>query len=316
MNNRKYLLVLTGLITSIVFLAALYLMLGDQNYSFSEIFSNSIVLQLRLPRLVAVIFAGVLLSSSGLLVQSLTNNPIAEMTTLGISGGASFALSLLLVFNLSTSFWMTAGVSVLGAILTFLIVIVLTAKSRFQPIKVVLVGASVGIFTTSLASSLTFYHQDNQAYFQWIVGSFAGITKDKVELLGFVTLCFLVITFLFANQIKLLSLGEEMATSLGVSVNRLRIIIMFLVALASGVTVSSFGVIAFVGLIAPHLARTIVGNGFFKRLLVTNLLGIMLLILADLLARNLFKPFEFPAGSLTMLIGAFFFIYVIRQEAK
>ncbi|MCL2681817.1 MAG: iron chelate uptake ABC transporter family permease subunit, partial [Streptococcaceae bacterium] len=97
MNNRKYLLVLTGLITSIVFLAALYLMLGDQNYSFSEIFSNSIVLQLRLPRLVAVIFAGVLLSSSGLLVQSLTNNPIAEMTTLGISGGASFALSLLLV---------------------------------------------------------------------------------------------------------------------------------------------------------------------------------------------------------------------------
>lgn len=98
--------------------------------------------------------------------------------------------------------------------------------------------------------------------------------------------------------------------------NRLRLLIMLLVALASGVTVSSVGVISFVGLMAPHLAGRVVGSHFLKKFFMSNLIGVLLLLIADLLARNLFKPYEFPAGSLTLLVGAVFFIYMMRQEER
>lgn len=246
----------------IVVLSFLYLMLGDQNYSFSQIWHESVVLHLRLPRLLALVFVGILLSSSGLLVQSMTGNPIAEISTLGISGGASFALALLLVFNLSTGGWLGTVVASLGAFIALITVAVLTVKSKFQPMKVVLVGTSVGLFATSLASILTFYSKNMQSYFLWIVGSFSGITPLKLEILMVVSVLFVSMVLLFANQIKVLAFGEEMATSLGISVNRLRLLIMVMVALASGVTVSSVGVIRFVGLMAPHLARRLVGDIF------------------------------------------------------
>lgn len=314
MKIRKYSSQVIVTLLIILFLSILYLMLGEQNYSLSQFLQESVVLQLRLPRLLALVSVGALLSSSGLLVQTMTGNPIAEISTLGISGGASFSLALLLVFNLSTGGWLGTVVASLGAFVALILVAFLTAKSKFQPMKVVLVGTSVGLFATSLASILTFYSKNMQSYFLWIVGSFSGITLLKLEVLLVVTVLFISLILLFSNQIKLLALGEEMATSLGVSVNNLRLLIMIMVALASGVTVSSVGVISFVGLMAPHLAERLVGGHFLKRLFMSNLLGILLLLVADLLARNLFKPYEFPAGTLTLMVGAIFFIYMMRKE--
>lgn len=316
MKIRKFSHQIVFILILLIVLSVLYLMLGEQNYSLSQFWRESIVLQLRVPRLLALVFVGILLSSSGLLVQTMTGNPIAEISTLGISGGASFALALLLVFKLSTGGWLGTVVASLGALIALIIVAFLTVKSKFQPMKVVLVGTSVGLFATSLASILTFYSKNTQSYFLWIVGSFSGVTLLKLEILMAVAAIFVCLMLLFANQIKLLALGEEMATSLGVSVNRLRLLIMIMVALARGVTVSSVGVISFVGLMAPHLAGRLVGSHFLKKLLMTNLLGILLLLISDTLARNLFKPYEFPAGSLTLVVGAVFFIYTMSQEEK
>jgi iron complex transport system permease protein len=316
MKIRKYSRQVTVALLLILFLSILYLMLGEQNYSLSQFWQENVVLQLRLPRLFALVFVGILLSSSGLLVQTMTGNPIAEVSTLGISGGASFALALLLVFKLSTGGWLGTAVASVGAFIALVVVAFLTVKSKFQPMKVVLVGTSVGLFATSLASILTFYSKNMQSYFLWIVGSFSGITMVKLKILAAVTLLFVCLILLLSNQIKVLAFGEEMATSLGVSVNRLRLLIMLLVALASGVTVSSVGVISFVGLMAPHLAGRVVGSHFLKKFFMSNLIGVLLLLIADLLARNLFKPYEFPAGSLTLLVGAVFFIYMMRQEER
>ncbi|MEY8538456.1 iron ABC transporter permease [Lactococcus muris] len=316
MKIRKFSHQIVFILILLIVLSVLYLMLGEQNYSLSQFWRESIVLQLRVPRLLALFFVGILLSSSGLLVQTMTGNPIAEISTLGISGGASFALALLLVFKLSTGGWLGTAIASLGALIALVVVAFLTVKSKFQPMKVVLVGTSVGLFATSLASILTFYSKNMQSYFLWIVGSFSGITLLKLEILMVVTAVFICLILLFANQIRLLALGEEMATSLGVSVNRLRLLIMGMVALASGVTVSSVGVISFVGLVAPHLAGRLVGSHFLKKLLMSNLLGILLLLISDTLARNLFKPYEFPAGSLTLVVGAIFFIYTMSQEEK
>ena len=313
MPKKHFLTIFFALVFSLLFLSVIYLMLGNKNVPLTEILVNKMVLQLRFPRLISLYLTGFLLSVSGFIVQIMTRNPIAEMATLGISGGSSLALSLILTLGWSTNDGISVLVSSLGAFIALAVVMLLTARTHFQPLKVVLVGTSVGLFATSLASSLTFASHDTQAYFRWIVGSFSGITNTKVLLMAVVSLIFLILLLLFSKQIYLLNFGDELAQSFGISVNFVRLVIMFLVALASGVTV---GVVSFVGLIAPHIAKKLVRANFWQNVILSVLTGMLLLVLADLIARNLFKPYEFPAGSLTMLLGAPFFLWVITKEAK
>lgn len=314
---KKQVLVSSLILTVlIVTLSVVFLILGDKNYPLSDLLNNEIMMSLRLPRLLSVYLVGILLSTSGLLVQTMTKNPIAELSTLGISGGSACAMALLLVLGVSSSTWLSAALAMLGAFIALLVVVVLTLQSKFQPLKIVLVGSSIGLLTTSLASILTFASHNTQAYFLWIVGSFSGMTVPKLQILAVTSLVFLLLVILFGRQIKLLALDDSLATSLGLSVNRVRALVLVLVALAAGATVSSVGVISFVGLISPHLAKKFAGSSFWKNLLLTNLVGVLLLLTADLLARNLFKPYEFPAGSLILLLGAPFFISIINQETQ
>ncbi|MGM9887124.1 MAG: FecCD family ABC transporter permease [Lactococcus sp.] len=316
MRKIRFISWVAGLTLVIVVLSVLYLMLGDKNYPLSALTTNPIVLQLRLPRLMSLFLAGFLLSVSGFLVQLMTRNPIAEMSTLGISGGASVGLAVLLAFGFSTDAAISTGLASIMAFVSLFIVMILTARTHFQPLKVALVGTSVGLFATSLASAITFAKHDSQAYFLWIVGSFSGVTTEKVKLLAVTVALFLLILFFYGSRLRMLALGDDLAKSLGVSVNQVRFVVMVMVAIASGVTVSSVGVISFVGLIAPHIAKKLAKSNFWQTVVLSVLTAIILLVFADLLARNLFKPYEFPAGSLTMLIGAPFFIWVISQEAK
>lgn len=316
MPKKRFFMLFLALVFFLLVLSVMYLMFGAKNIQLTALSANPVVLQLRLPRLLSLYLVGFLLSTSGFLVQLMTRNPLAEMSTLGISGGASFALSVLLTFGWSTSDGLATIVAVIGAFIALSIVMLLTARSHFQPLKVVLVGTSIGLFATSLASSLTFASHNTQSYFLWIVGSFSGVTGTKVLLMAVVSLIFIAVLLLFSNQIKILSFGDELATSLGVSVNQVRFVIMFLVALASGVTVASVGVISFIGLIAPHIVKPFARQHFWQNIVLSVLTGMILLVIADLLAKNLFKPYEFPAGSLTMLIGAPFFLWIIAKEEK
>lgn len=316
MTRKRFVIILGSSIFCLIVFSILYLMLGDKDYYLTDLSNNPIVLQLRLPRLLSLYLVGFLLSTSGFLVQIMTKNPIAEMTTLGISGGSSLALSLLLTLGFSTTDGLANLVASSGALITLLVVILLTAKSHFQPLKVVLVGTSIGLFTTSLASAVTFATNHTQSYFLWIVGSFSGMTIAKLQLLAIVSFIFVSLILLFGNQIKMLDLGDEMAKTLGLSVNQIRFLIMFLVALASGVTIASVGVISFVGLIAPHIAKKFTHHHFWQTLVLSTIIGIFLLLLSDLVARNLVLPYELPVGSLTLLFGAPFFLWIITKEAK
>lgn len=316
MSNKRFLILFFLILSALTGFSLLYLLLGDKNFPLSALTENPVILQLRLPRLIGLYLVAILLSVSGFLVQIMTRNPIAELSTLGISGGASLGLALLLDFGLSTGGGISMLVAALGAFVSLFIVMILTARTHFQPLKIILVGTSVGLFATSLASSITFAKHDSQAYFLWIVGSFSGITALKNEMLLAVLIVFVLALLIFARHIRLLSLGDDLARSLGVSVNKIRLLIMILVALAAGVTVSAVGVISFVGLIAPHIAKKLTRQNFWQNLILSALTGMILLVLADFLARNLFKPFEFPAGSLTMLIGGPFFLWIIAKEAK
>lgn len=165
MTKSRYYLLISSLLFLIIGLSVIYLLVGDQNYPLSALTSQPIILQLRLPRLFGVILVGILLSISGFLVQLMTKNPIAELSTLGISGGASLGMSILLAFGLSTNAGFSALVASIGAFVALFLVISLTARTHFQPLKVILVGTSVGLFATSLASAVTFAKHDSQSYF-------------------------------------------------------------------------------------------------------------------------------------------------------
>ncbi|GBG96006.1 FecCD family ABC transporter permease [Lactococcus termiticola] len=316
MSKRSFTIIFAVNILLILLFGLLYLSLGDKTYGLNELWTNPVVLSLRLPRLLGVVLTAILLSSSGFLVQAMTRNPIAEMSTLGISGGASLALSILLVFGWSTTGWFSSIFASLGAFLSLLLVIAFAAKSRFQPLRLILVGTSIGLFTSSLAASLTFYSHNSQAYFLWVVGSFSGLTMAKLEILSGAVVLLVALILAFQRPLALLSFGDDMATSLGLSVNRLRLLVMALVALASGVSVAAVGVLSFVGLIAPQLAKSLTKAKFGQGLLLSNSIAVLLLILADLLARTLISPYEFPAGALTMLIGAIFFISLVNRQDK
>lgn len=286
---------------------------GNKTYLISELWTNPIIQEIRLPRFLASIFAASLMGISGQLMQIMTQNPIAESSTLGIASGASLFLSILMALGLGTGLVSSLIFGVLGAFCSLCLVWLLTLRSAFQPIKILLVGTSLGMFCSGLASGIAYYGNSSQRFFMWTVGSFSAVSKEKTLLLG---LCFFVVLgvcFLFSRQIKLLSFGEELATSLGLDVIKMRWVLVLLIALSSGVVVSTVGVLGFLGLMMPHMARRLAGASFVKTLWLNILLSSVFLSLADLLARTLFLPYELPVGALTMLLGAPFFLYLVGQ---
>ncbi|GFH40549.1 FecCD family ABC transporter permease [Lactococcus insecticola] len=317
MSRHRFFLSVNLLVLALIVIAVMSLAIGNKTYALTNLLGNDIVTQIRLPRLLATLFVGILLSASGLMMQSMTQNPIAELSTLGISSGSSFALAILLGLGFGTSSLISLLAGALGAGLAFVLVVVLTARSRFNPLKTLLVGMSLSMIFTSLASSISFYTKNTQTYFMWLVGSFSGVTREKVWFMALVTLIFLAVIGVFGKQIKILGFGQELATSLGVNVAGVRTLMMILVVLASSIVVSSVGVISFVGLITPHIAKRLVRNDahFGQIFILSSLLGMCLLSLSDFLARVIFMPYEFPVGAITMLLGAPFFLYLVRTTS-
>lgn len=286
---------------------------GNKTYLISELWTNPIIQELRLPRFLASIFAASLMGISGQLMQIMTQNPIAESSTLGISSGASLFLAVLMALGLGTGLVSSLIFGVLGAFFSLCLVWLLMLRSSFQPIKILLVGTSLGMFCSGLASGIAYYSNSSQRFFMWTVGSFSAVSKEKTLLLGLCVLVVLGVCFLFSRQIKLLSFGEELATSLGLDVVKMRWVLVLLIALSSGVVVSTVGVLGFLGLMMSHMARRLAGPSFLKTLWLNILLSSVFLSLADLLARTLFLPYELPVGALTMLLGAPFFLYLVGQ---
>ncbi|OFI49632.1 ferrichrome ABC transporter permease [Floricoccus tropicus] len=318
MDKRKsFLSYIFLLLIGLFIISLLTLTKGIENYPLKGILSNEIVMEIRMPRLIAAYCVAILLSGSGLLMQNLTQNPIAEMSTLGISSGSSLAIAISLALSIPNDPIHLIIVGIVGSTIAFGLLFFLTAKNSFDPLRVVLVGTSIGLFCTSLASAISYYKKNSQQYFMWIVGSFSGINKIKMYELLFASVVFIALILLFSNQIKLIGFGSELATSLGVNITFVRFLIMFLVVLASAATVSTVGVISFVGLIGPHIARSLIGNSSFRRTFVlSTLISMVLVTVADFLARNLFKPYEFPVGSILMLLGAPFFLYLVNRAGR
>lgn len=268
----------------------------------------------RLPRILGAMFTGCGLAVAGGVFQALFANPLADSYTLGVSNGAGFGAALAIVMSLSSVLiQMSAMVfGLLSVGLTFL----LAGKRRRMPVTMILSGMLVSAFFSSLVSLLKFTADPEEKLPQivyWLMGSFAGLGFYKLLIIipGF--MLGLVILILYRWRINILSMGNREAKAMGINVKRDRAVVIFAATLITALAVSIAGIIGWVGIVIPHLARMIVGPDFRKLMPVSASLGICYLLIIDDLCRTLTSQ-EIPIGVITGIIGIPIFLYFILRE--
>lgn len=274
-----------------------------------------IIRDIRIPRAIAAALVGAFLAVSGAILQGITRNPLAEPSIIGVTQGAIFTIALSLVLKKGIGSIGLMIISFLGASFSGLLVYFLSSRSikKVDPVRLALAGVAIGTLLISLSSAIAMYFNLSQQLSFWISGGLTSAKWISVKLLFIVGILGITAALLISPQITILSLGEEIATSLGVKINLIRFIGIVIVILLSGSSVSVAGNILFVGLIVPQIARGLVG-GDYKYIIPSSLvLGATLLVYSDIVARMINQPYETPIGSLTALIGAPIFIYLVRR---
>ncbi|MDF2854902.1 MAG: iron transporter permease [Neobacillus sp.] len=278
-----------------------------------------IITSFRLPRIIIALLVGISLAVAGGILQGMIRNPLASPDILGITGGAAVAVVGFLAFFSDENNALTVSINwlplaaFLGAAVVAFLVYFLAWKNGVSPIRLVLIG--IGISTlmqalTTLMMILGPIYQASQANI-WITGTVYGSNWNNVATLLPWTVLFLIIAMVAARTINIQELGDEVATGLGGKVQRQRFTLLMISTALIGSAVAFAGGIGFVGLMAPHMARRLVGSSFGALLPASALIGGILVMLADLIGRTLFSPLEIPAGVFTAGIGAPYFIYLL-----
>ena len=282
----------------------------------------TIILTVRVPRVLSVLLVGAALSLCGAAMQGLLRNPLADGATLGVSSGASLGamLAILLGFQLpSLPLAGTALMSVLFAFLSLLLVLALAfALDRsLATSTIILIGVIFTMFAGSLMSLLiSFSGTRLRSLTFWTLGSLSGTGyTEGLFMLAALILCGAVLLF-HARELDAFAMGEENARHIGVAVRKVKLTIMVAVSLLIGISVSIGGSIGFVGLVIPHITRFITGPSHRRLLPASILLGGVFLMLCDLAARTLLSPIELPLGVITSLIGALFFVLILVRSRR
>lgn len=280
--------------------------------------ATQILWLVRLPHVVACILAGVGFSVSGVLLQTATDNPLAGPNVIGVNAGAGFATVLGLCFAPMAYRWLPL-MAFAGAFATTMVIVLVANRAGGSRVTIVLAGVAVSALLGAGISLLRLlYPELSLSYNYFSVGGFSGVTFDALTLPAGIILAVLLGASVLAGRLDLLCLGDSIARSLGVRVKLLRTLALALASAAAAASVSFAGLLGFVGLMVPHMARRLVPGSALRQLLpVSILLGATLVILADLLGRVLFAPSEIPAGIITAFLGApFFFVLLLQRRGR
>lgn len=316
--------ILTGLLVLVLVLS---LFCGSASFSASELFGgltrqdgyetvSFILYALRLPRTLAALIAGVGLSLSGTLLQNIMGNPLVSPNTIGVNAGAGLTVVVFLTFFPRAIFLLPLAAFV-GAFGTSLLILAVSQKAGGGKGTVVLAGIAVTTLFQAIISFFSTLDTDVLSlYTAFSVGSLQGVTGEQLVVPGLLVLGCLVLSLVLSGRIAVLSLGDSMAASLGVSVRRMRAVCLLLASLSAASVVSYAGLLGFVGLVTPHMSRRLVGTDIRSQLCGSALLGGSLVMLSDLLGRVLFAPSEIAVGILLALVGAPFFFYLLLQRKE
>ena len=274
------------------------------------------VYDLRLPRILISLMAGASLAVSGVLLQAVMKNPIADPGIIGISGGAAFAAILITAF-VPALFFLKPFFALLGGLIAFALVYGLAWKSGLNPLHIILVGVAIQAMFAGLTSVFGSMSGGNpQGAAAIINGSVTLKTWSDTTTLFWYTVAGLIPAILLSQRCNLLALEETKLRSLGINVNRTRLIISFVSVLLASSATAVVGVIGFLGLIAPHIGRLLVGTNHKVLIPFSILLGAFILLLADTIGRTITAPYELSAAVLMAVIGGPFFIFLLRKRGQ
>ncbi|OLF53849.1 FecCD family ABC transporter permease [Pseudomonas chlororaphis] len=276
-----------------------------------------IVEQLRLPRLALAALVGAALAVSGLILQSIIRNPLASPDLLGITSGASAAAVLYLSFfalALGPRFLPLAAMA--GAALAALAIYLLAWKQGTSPLRLVLIGVGVSALLTAVTTFILVFSPltTTLSAYVWLTGSVYGASWPEPRALAGWLLAILPLLAWLARQVRVQQLDDALAQGIGVRVQWLRAGLLLVSVALAGAAVAWGGAIAFVGLIAPHIAKRLVPPGFAGQALMAALIGANLVVLADLIGRTLFLPLDLPAGIFVAVLGTPFFLYLLINQ--
>lgn len=312
------LLLIVALITSILF--------GDAKIHLSAIFEaifnynpknqqHNIISEIRIPRDIGAILVGVALGTSGAVIQGVTKNGLADPSLIGLNSGASFMLALTFAFYPTAPFIVMMFAGFIGALMGGFIVLMI-GRSRsdgFNPMRIILAGAAVSALLTALSQGVALLFRLNQSLTFWSAGGVSGTTWNQLMWAAPFILIALVIIISMSKQLTILNLGETLAKGLGQNVAFTRAITLILSMIMAGIAVAMVGQIAFVGLMVPHIVRYLVGTDYARVIPLTAVVGGLLLLVADTVARMLG---EAPVGAIISFIGVPYFLYLVKRGGR
>jgi len=274
--------------------------------------ARMIVYELRLPRVICCGLVGICLALSGCILQVVMRNTMASPSTIGVTGGAGFLGYLTLAVFPSLAPILPVA-SIAGAFITTMLIYLMAYKGGVSPIRMILSGMAVSALFGALNDAIRTFFADSLGNASgFLVGGFNGCTWESVRLILPYAAAGAVICMFIPQKMNILMLGDETASSLGLNYELLRFVLIVLSSLLSGSAIAVCGMIGFVGLIVPHIARLIVGSDCRFLLPVSAFIGAILLIVCDTVGRVIMPPGEIPVSIILSLIGAPFFLFLLR----
>lgn len=323
--DRKY-LIIGGTALVLVILVVLFSTIGSVNLSLGEIISSiihqdnsmvmTIVYKMRLPRNILAVLIGANLAVSGVLLQSVMKNPLADPGITGVSSGASVAaiIILLLMPQLSGALPLFAFV---GGAIACALVFIMAWKNGLRPERIVLAGVAINTILGGFISLLSTLFSDRiQSAILWLNGSLATKTWSHVDMLFLYSLIGLGLSLFLIRSANVLQLGDESAKNLGFNVSRTRLVISAVAVFLAAISTAVVGIISFIGLIVPHIARLLMGSDHKYTIPFSMALGAIVLLIADTLARTIGGSIEIPVGVITSIVGGPFFLYLLRKRGN
>ena len=273
-----------------------------------------IMLFVRLPRVAGAVVAGMGLAASGAVIQLILNNPLAGPNIIGVNAGAGFAVVLCGAL-IPAGYSILPFAAFLGAFITVLLVYCIGKKTGASRITLVLSGGADNSLLNGATDAVYIFSEESlMASNLFKIGGLSGINMDVLKMAGFTVFVIIFLLLLFHNELEVFALGEETAHTLGLSVGFYRLFFLLLAAGAAGAAVSFAGLLGFLGLLVPHMARRLVGEECRDYIIASVLLGALLLVGCDTAARTVFAPYEVPVGIILSFLGAPFFLWILFRS--